>query len=126
MQRHVALIRDAISDCPFELCREWQHGAEDFANRSEVIIGNPLAKFQQLLVEDRREIEGFDNFFYLDRWGLSLRLAIMQLDNDAPHPLLSERHQHAPADHRLHACRNGVGERHIERHGECNVAEEGH
>jgi len=33
----------------------------------------------------------------------------------------------APApDHRLHARRNGIGKRHVKRHGKRDVAEEGH
>ena len=52
--------------------------------------------------------------------------AIMQFDNDAGHALLPEGHEHAPADHRLHAGRNGISERHVERHGQGDVGEEGH
>ena len=67
---------------------------------------------RDVLREDRREIERFD-----DVLGLGLRRTVMQLNHDARHALLPERHQHAPADDRLHARRDGVGERHIQRHG---------
>ena len=50
----------------------------------------------------------------------------MQLHHNARKPLLPERHQHPPPDHRLHARRNGIGKRHVKRHGKRDVAEEGH
>ena len=50
----------------------------------------------------------------------------MQLDDDARHALLPEGHQYAPAHHRLHTGRNGVGEGHVEGHGERDVAKERH
>ena len=121
MQRHLPGVGDAIGDRPLELRRQRQHGAEHFAHRSEIIVGNPLPKFQQLFVEDRREIERFDNFLGFDPWR-----TIMQLDDDTREALLPERHQHPPAHDRLHAGRDGVGERHVQRHGESDVAEEGH
>ena len=55
-----------------------------------------------------------------------LRRAIMQFDDDARHALLPEGHQYAPAHHRLHTGRNGVGEGHVEGHGERDVAKERH
>jgi hypothetical protein len=51
---------------------------------------------------------------------------VMQLHHNARQPLLSERHQHPPANDWLHARRDGVGEHYVERHGEGDVAEKGH
>ena len=50
----------------------------------------------------------------------------MQLNDDPRHALLPKRHQHAPTDDGLHACGNGVGEHHVQRNSEGNIAEEGH
>ena len=124
MQRHPSLIGDAILDRAFKLGGERQHGAKHLAGRREIVIGNPLPKFQQLFIENRREVERFDNF--LDLLSLNLRRTVMQLNHDARHALLPERHQHASANDRLRARRHGVGEHHVERDGEGDVAEEGH
>ena len=60
MQRHPPLIGDAIRDRPLEFRGERQHGAKHFAERREIVIGNPLPKFQQMFIENRREVERFD------------------------------------------------------------------
>ena len=121
MQRHPPLIRDAIHDRAFKFGGERQHGAKHFTHRREIVIGNPLPKFQQLFIENRREVERLDDFFRLH-----LRRTVMQLNHNTRQPLLPKRHQHAPANYRFHPRRNRVGEHHVERHGEGDVAEERH
>ena len=40
-----------------------KHGAEDFADRGEIVVGDPAAEAQQLIVENRRGIEHADEYF---------------------------------------------------------------
>ena len=74
-----------------------------------------------MLVENRREVERFQNLL-----GFYLRQAVMQLDHNARHALLPKGHQHASAHYRLHTRRNGVSKYQVEGHGEGDVAEESH
>ena len=112
---------DAVSDDAFELGAQRQHGAEDFADRSQVVVGDPAAEAQQVIVEDWRGVEHAENIFCGDR-----RLAVVQFDDDARHALLAERDQDASADNGRGIRRDTVGERHVQRHGQGNVAEFGH
>ena len=121
MQRQPAFLSDAVSNGAFELRVQRQHGAENFADRGEIIIGNPTAKTQQLIVEHRRNVEDAENSFCLDR-----RFAIVEFNHDSRHALLAESYEHAAADHRSGFCTDTVGKNHVERHGQGNVAELGH
>ncbi len=111
-------LRDAVANCFFEFRAQRQHGPEHFADRSEVVVGNPLAQAYQLGIEHRRRIEHADDIL-----GLNFRLLIMQRCDDSRHALLPERHKHASADHRLHPLGNSVGEDDVERHRQSYVAE---
>ena len=124
MQSHSSLISDAIRNRPLKFCRKRQHRPKHLADGSEIVIGDPLSQFQKLFIKHGREIKRFNNFFYLGSF--NLRRTIMHFDDNARQALLPKRHQHTPAYNRLHAWRNGVGERHVKRHGEGDVAEEGH
>ena len=84
-------------------------------------LARSRAELQQLFVENGREVERFDDFL-----GLNLRRTIMQFHDNSREALLPERHQRPSANDGLHAGRNGVGEHQVQRHGEGNVAEEGH
>ena len=64
-QRHPTLISNAVRDGALEFRRKRQHGSKRLADGREVVIGNPLSKFQQLLVKDGRKVERFNNIFYL-------------------------------------------------------------
>ena len=89
--------------------------------RSEIVVGDPAAEAQQLLIEHRRGVEHAEDILGGDR-----RLAVVQFDDDARHALLAKRHQHAPAHDRRGIRRDTVGEDHVQRHGQGNVAEFGH
>ena len=54
------------------------------------------------------------------------RLAVVKFDDDARHALLAERDQHASADDGRDVRGDTVGEDHVERHGDGDVAEFGH
>ena len=55
--------------------------------------------------------------------GLDCRGFLVQADYDSRHPLLPKWHQDAPAHDRPHTLRHAIGERHIERNWERNIAE---
>src|SRR5580692_3956239 len=105
MQRHLPAFRDAIVDGALELCAQRQHGAEDFSNRREVVVRDPASELQELFVEHRRGVEYAEKILDLEGW-----LAIMQLNDDASHALLTKRNHHPPADCRRGVRRNTVGE----------------
>ena len=58
------LFGEAIADRAFEFGIQRQHGAEDFAERGEIVVGDPAAEMQQLLVEDRRWVEDGENVLW--------------------------------------------------------------
>ena len=57
MQSHVPFFGNPVIDSSFELGAQGEHGAEYFAERSEVVAGDPAAKAEQLLVENGRRVE---------------------------------------------------------------------
>jgi hypothetical protein len=118
MQRHVALFGDAVTNRPFEFRSQRQHGADNFADGSKIIVGNPLAQPDQRLVKHGRGIEHADYVF-----GLNFGLVIVQSGDDSRHALLAEGHEHASTHNRLHPIGHNVGEDEIERHRQSYVAE---
>ena len=115
------LVHDAVADGSFEFRAQRQHGAENFTNGSEIVVGNPLAQADQLLIEHRRGIKHAD-----DLLGFNFRLVIMQRGDDPRHALLPEGHEHASADDRLHPLGNSVREDDVKRNGQSDVTEFGH
>jgi hypothetical protein len=121
VQSHVALLGDAVSDYAFELGRKRQHGAVNFADRGEVVVGNPAPESQQLIVKDWCRIDCAQNAL-----GGDLRFAVMRFNHDAHEALLPERNQHASADDRCDIRGHTVGEDHVQRDRQGNVAKFGH
>src|SRR6266850_4468830 len=103
MQRRLPFFSDAVADGAFELRAQREHGSEDFADGSQIVVGDPATEAQQLLIEHRRRIQHAENGLSLDR-----RLAIMYVDDDARHALLPKRYQHTPADDWRGVRRNTV------------------
>ena len=95
-----------------------QHAAKYFSQRREIVVGNPPAELQQLIVENWRTIERADDVF-----GLNLGLAVVQLDNNTRHTALPEWNQHPAAHGGLYPVCDAIGERHVQRDGQGNVAE---
>ena len=56
-----------------------------------------------MFIKNRREVERLDHLLDLYLRSVDLRRTVMQFNHDARKPLLPERHQHAPANDRLHA-----------------------
>ena len=87
----------------------------------KIVVGDPAAEVQQLLVEHRGGIEHAEDVFRGDGG-----FAVVQFDDDARHALLAERHEHASADDWRGVRGDTVGEDHVQRHGQGDVAEFGH
>ena len=104
-----------------EFGTEWKHGAEDFADRGEIVVGDPAAQAQELLVENGRGSSTLRRCLGDDR-----RLAVVKFDDDAGHALLAKWDQDASADYGRGARGDTVGEDHVERYREGDVAEFGH
>ena len=121
VQRHLTMLGQAIADRTLELGVQREHGAKHFADRGEVVIGDPAAELEQLLVEHGRWVENGEDAFCGDGG-----LAVVQIDDDARHALLAKRDQHAAADDGRGVRGDTVGEDHVERHGHGDVAEFGH
>jgi hypothetical protein len=121
MQRHVSPFGDSISDDAFELSGERKHRAQDFADGGKIVVGNPATEAQQAIVKDGSGVDHVENILGGDLW-----FAIVEVDDDAHHPLLAKGDKDASSDYRRCAVRDTIGERHIERHRDGDVAEFGH
>jgi len=117
MQRHLARFRNAIGDAAFELRIQRQHRPKNFTERRKIIVGDPAAETQQLLVENRCGIEHAQNWLDRDRW-----LTVMQLHDDPSQALLTKRHEHPSAHHGRSVVHDMVGKNHVQRHRQSNVA----
>ena len=121
MQRHLTFFGEAVADGAFELGVQWEHGAEHIPERGEIVVGDPAAEMQQLIVENWNGIQDGQNIFRDDR-----RFAVVCFDDDARHALLAKWDQHAAADNGRGVGGDTVGEDHVERDGDGDVAEFGH
>jgi hypothetical protein len=121
MQRHVSPFGDSISDDAFELSGERKHRAQDFADGVKIVVGNPATEAQQAIVKDGSGVDHVENILGGDLW-----FAIVEVDDDAHHPLLAKGDKDPSSDYRRCAVRDTIGERHIERHRDGDVAEFGH
>ena len=72
VQRHMPLVGDPVADRALEFGAQRQHGAENFADGCEVVVRDPLAQANEVLIEHWRRVEHADNVF-----GLDLGLAIV-------------------------------------------------
>ena len=97
-----------------------QHRAKSFADRSKIIAADPLAQLDQFRRQRRKLIHQFGDFFYLDDVGRPIGLS----DADADHGPFSKGHDRATAHKGLavEGCRDGVGERRVQRNWECDFA----
>ena len=117
MQRFESGVGDAIHTRAFYFGAKRKHGAEHFADGSNVVLRNPASELQQGCVEHWRRIENLGDVFRCD-----LRLAIMQFNNDSGKPLFAKWNEHASADHR-NVSVYAIGENDVERYGNRDVAE---
>ena len=53
----------------------------------------------------------------------ALPISIVEVDDDSAHPLLSKRDEHAPTDDGHGIFTSAIGEDHVQRHGQRDVAE---
>jgi hypothetical protein len=94
MQRLVPVGGNAVCDGAFKLRSQRKHGPENFAERGEIVAGDPAGQAQQLVIEYRRDIEDGK-----DELGFDCRFAIVKFDNYARHALLAEGYQHTSPDY---------------------------
>ena len=95
-----------------DFCAERKHGAQDFAERSEIIFGNPRAELQQMFGEHRLLIEDTQdganrccrNIFRRVA-AFVCRRAIMQRNHDALELLATKGNEDAAAYDRVAAVR---------------------
>jgi|ERR1051325_8512301 len=78
VQDFKSAVSEAIAAGAAELGAERQHGAEHFSKRRNVIVGNPAAEIEELIVENRR---GVQNCRYV--LGCDLRLSVVQRNDNA-------------------------------------------
>ena len=121
MQRELAFRCDAVSDGTLELRIQRQHGAEDFAERGKIVVGDPTAETQELVIEYRNSVE-----YALNSFGCDRGLTVVQFEDNAGQALLAEGHEHAAADQGSDLGADAIGKDHVERHGQGDVAELGH
>ena len=112
MEHETTFVGNPVIDRPLEFRSQGQHGAEHFSQGREVVIGDPSAKPQQVIVKNRRSVERADNVFCLNAGR-----AVVQLDDNSRHSALPKRHQHTSTHHGLCPVRNAIGEGHIQGNG---------
>ncbi len=117
VQRRPSRLGDAERPRALHLRAQRQHGAEDLAERRQVVVGDPFAQAHQLGIEHGCGVEDFKDVLGLDRWR-----AIMQRGHHARQPQVAEGHQHASADHRLRPVQP-IGETGLQRHRQRDIAE---
>ncbi len=116
----VAEVGDSIYAREADFGAERQHGSQDFAERRDVVGGNPFAEFEQCRVENRGSVERLNDGLDLD--GL---FAVVKFSDDASESLFAKGNEYAsPNDGREFA--SAVGEDRVERHGQRDVAVGGH
>ena len=93
MQCSNSFVCDVVADDAPKLRRQRQHGAKYFADRRDVVLRDPAAQLHQLRGQCGRRVE-----YLAQAPGLELRLAIMQLGDNAAQPLLAEGHDDATAN----------------------------
>src|SRR5262249_34629317 len=117
MERHFSRLSDGICPGPFHLRREWQHGAQYLADGSEIVVRDPFAQLEQVLIEHRRGIK-----YRMDTLGFDRRRGIVQRRNNPGQALSTEGYQDASANNRSHTV-NTVGEYHVQGHRQCYITE---
>jgi len=83
-------------------------------------MGDPLAELQQRGIKRGLRVQHLQNGL-----GLHGRLAIVQRNYHAGEPFVPKRNQHTRAHQRL-TLGDAIGERHVQRDRQSNVAEQGH
>jgi len=109
-------------DLPFScnFCERRQHRAEHFANRRDVIAGDPLPQFDQFGSKRGNQVDDFADFANCSVFGNCAG----EFRDDTDKRFLAERNQHARADLYLlpQAFRRSVSEGRAQRHRQRYVA----
>jgi len=98
---------------------ERQHGAEDFAQGRAVVVGDPAAEAQELVIDDRFRIDEAQ-----DLAGVGLRTPVMAFEDDSRQLASAEGDEDAASgvDAMLERERQDVGKRPIDGNWEADVA----
>ncbi len=119
-ERLTALICDAEQHLLAHFTHQRKHGAQDFADRRDVIERDPLCQFEKLRREDGFFIENVEEQLCFDR-----RRFVVNAQDDACQFLIAEGDENARANGGYRVV-NRIGEGAIERDGQRNVAVSGH
>src|ERR1700722_16513587 len=100
--------------------RRWEHGTEDFADGGEVVVGDPLAEFDEFGGESGSVVDGFGDVADLG----GLWCGGGEFDYDADQGFFAEGDEDAGAgvDDFAEMVGDGVGEEGAEGDGEGGVA----
>ena len=96
--------------------RRAEHGAEYFADGSNVVLRDPVSELEQGASSTGEESRTWRRFC------CDLRLAIMQFNDDSGKPLFAKWNEHASADYG-NVSVYAIGENDVERYGNRDVAE---
>ncbi len=122
-----ALLGDAVDPVAADLGGEREHAAEDFAERSAVVLRDPAGELEEFGREERGVVEEALDFFYFDWFRISggCGWVVMQRDDDAEEPLAGEGDEDACADFGGKVAER-VGEGAVERDRQRDVGVKGH
>jgi len=100
---------------------EWDHAAEDFAERGAVVLRDPAAEVDEFGCEDRLLVDEAEDFFERAAWG-----RVVKFEDEAGEFARAEGDEYATAglDTVLEGFEEAVGEGLVEGDGQADVAVE--
>ncbi len=113
-------LGDAVEHLLADLAHEREHGAENFSDGSDVVLGDPLGEVKELRREDRFFVKDVEDGTRFDGWRV-----IVQAEDDASHFLVAEGDEDAGSDG-WGGGTERVGEGAVKRDRQGYVAEGGH
>ena len=120
VRQHIASeIGDAVVDSAAHLGRQRQHAAQHLAQRSQIVLRDPLGQLQQMLAQQRLVVEhGFEVLHLEIR-----RRRDLDRRHHADQLLVAKRRDHARTPLRDCPCAHAIGERAIQRHRQRDFAD---
>ena len=117
-----ARFGDAIDEVTLDLGSEGEHAAKDFAERSDVVLGDPGGEAHEFIGQDRCVVEDLLDGFGFNAFGERI---VVKTGDDAHKPLAAEGNEDAGSDDRNHTV-DCVGEGLVEGDGQGDIAEGRH
>ncbi len=113
-------LGDAIENEPPHFTHQGQHRAEDFADRRQVVLRNPLAQLHQFARQNRFAVENREQRLSFDRRGI-----VVDANHHARQFFVAKGNEDPRADGRIRfACQ--ISKDAVERDGQGDIAESGH